>query len=78
MYGDIFTLSCKENMNEGKSYTYFKEALQQLPCFDFYAKVDDDAVFSPTKLSAVLRSMPNDTELIIGRRLSMEDCYDVG
>ena len=76
LYGDIFTLTCQENMNEGKSYTYFKEALQQLPCFDFYAKVDDDAVFSPNKLSASLRSMPNDTALIIGRRLSMEDCYN--
>jgi hypothetical protein len=76
LYGDVFTLTCQENMNEGKSYTYFKEALQQLPCFDFYAKVDDDAVFSPNRLSAALRSMPNDTALIIGRRLSMEDCYN--
>lgn len=67
VHGDIFTLSCKENMNEGKSYTYFKEALQQLPCFDFYAKVDDDTAFAPARLAATLRSMPNDTALIIGR-----------
>ena len=76
MHGDIFTLTCEENMNDGKSYTYFKEALQQLPCFDFYAKVDDDTAFSPNKLSAALRSMSNDTALIIGRRQLMKDCYN--
>ncbi len=75
VYGDIFTLSCQENMNEGKSYTYFKEALQQLPCFDFYAKVDDDTAFAPAKLSAKLRSMPNDMALIIGRIQTIDDMW---
>jgi len=75
VHGDIFTLTCQENMNEGKSYTYFKEALQQLPCFDFYAKVDDDTAFAPAKLSAKLRSMPNDMALIIGRLASIDDTW---
>jgi hypothetical protein len=75
VHGDIFTLSCQENMNEGKSYTYFKEALQQLPCFDFYAKVDDDTAFAPAKLAAKLRSLPNDTALIIGRVSSIDDTW---
>jgi hypothetical protein len=67
MYGDIFTLSCKENMNEGKTYTYFKEALEQLPCFDFYAKVDDDTAFIPDKISSVVQSVSRSTPAIIGR-----------
>jgi Galactosyltransferase len=75
VHGDVFTLTCQENMNEGKSYTYFKEALQQLPCFDFYAKVDDDTAFAPAKLSAKLRSMPNDMALIIGRTHSIDDLW---
>lgn len=67
MYGDIFTLSCKENMNEGKTYTYFKEALEQFPCFDFYAKVDDDTAFAPDKLSSLVQSVSRSTPVIIGR-----------
>lgn len=67
MYGDIFILSCKENMNEGKTYTYFKEALEQFPCFDFYAKVDDDTAFVPDKLSSVVQSVSRRTPVIIGR-----------
>ena len=67
MYGDIFILSCKENMNEGKTYTYFKEALEQFPCFDFYAKVDDDTAFVPDKLSSVVQSVSRSTPVIIGR-----------
>lgn len=67
MYGDIFILSCKENMNEGKTYTYFKEALEQFPCFDFYAKVDDDTAFVPDKLTSVVQSVSRSTPVIIGR-----------
>ena len=67
MYGDIFTLSCMENMNLGKSYTYFKEALEQFPCFDFYAKVDDDTAFVPDKLSTVVQSASRSSPVIIGR-----------
>ena len=67
MYGDIFTLSCTENMNLGKSYTYFKEALGQFPCFDFYAKVDDDTAFVPDKLSSFIQSVSRNTPVMIGR-----------
>lgn len=67
LYGDIFILTCEENMNGGKTYTYFKEAMETFPCFNFYAKVDDDTAFAPDKLSAKLRSMPNDMALHIGR-----------
>lgn len=72
-YKDIFVLTCKENMNEGKSYTYFKEALEQLPCFDFYAKVDDDTAFHPTKLWNKIATIPNNGPLYIGRSPESED-----
>ena len=68
LYGDIFTLTCDENMNEGKTYIYFKETLQQLPYFDFYAKVDDDTAFAPARLAAVIRSVSTDMPLLVGRR----------
>ena len=74
-YGDVFILTCAENMNEGKTYTYFKEALEQFPCFNFYAKVDDDTAFAPAKLSAKLHSMPHETALIIGRLQSIDDTW---
>ena len=67
MYGDIFTLSCTENMNLDKSYTYFKEALERFPCFDFYAKVDDDTVWIPDRLSSFIRAVTTSTPVIIGR-----------
>jgi hypothetical protein len=66
-YHDIFVLSCEENMNSGKSYTFFKEALEQLPCFDFYAKVDDDTAFNPGKLSNKITGIQNNALLYIGR-----------
>lgn len=75
LYGDVFTLTCLENMNEGKTYTYFKEAIEQFPCFDFYAKVDDDTAFAPAKLSDKLHSMPHETALIIGRLQSIDDTW---
>lgn len=72
-HGDVFVLTCSENMNEGKSYAYFKEASQQLPCFDFYAKVDDDTAFVPNKLSRRLDSIQNNASLYIGRSPVNED-----
>ncbi len=67
MHGDIFTLSCTENMNSGKSYTYFKEALEQFPCFDFYAKVDDDTAWIPDRLSSFIQAAPRENPIMIGR-----------
>ena len=67
MYHDVFVLSCEENMNDGKTYAYFKEALEQLPCFDFYAKVDDDTAFTPSRLYNKIAEIPNNTSLYIGR-----------
>lgn len=67
-HGDVFILTCEENMNEGKTFHYFKEALEQFPCFSFYAKVDDDTAFSPVRLSARILAVPNNGPLLIGRQ----------
>jgi hypothetical protein len=72
-YGDIFVLTCEENMNSGKSFFYFKEALEQLPCFDFYAKVDDDTAFAPNLISAKTLAMQDITPLFIGRSKKNND-----
>ena len=71
--GDVFILTCDENMNEGKSFTYFKEALEQFPCFNFYAKVDDDTAFVPNKLSARILTVSNEGPLLIGRNSRVLD-----
>jgi hypothetical protein len=78
MYNDIFVLTCEENMNYGKSYTYFKEALEKLPCFDFYAKVDDDTAFDPVKMSNKIAGIPDNTSLLIGRIAENKDTDFLG
>ena len=72
-HSDVFILTCQENMNEGKTFTYFKEALDQFPCFNFYAKVDDDTAFAPNKLSARILAIPNDGPLLIGRNSAITE-----
>ena len=70
-HGDLLVLSCRENMNEGKSYVYFKEAAELFPCFDYYAKVDDDTAFAPARIAS---SLPDDPgELFAGRSPSNLD-----
>jgi hypothetical protein len=76
MYGDIFTLSCTENMNRGKSYTYFKEALEYFPCFNFYAKVDDDTAWVPARLSRFIQSETRSTPVMIGRHESFPTIHE--
>jgi hypothetical protein len=72
LHSDILVLSCNENMNEGKTYVYFKEALEKFPCFDYYAKVDDDTAFVPTQITDFLPSNPGNQLLYAGR--SPVDC----
>ena len=67
LHNDIFVLSCEENMNEGKTFFFFKEAAKQMSCFDYYAKVDDDTAFVPQSISGVLMDDPGERMLYIGR-----------
>jgi|GEM_PF-6338373 len=51
LYKDIFVLKASENMNDGKSFEYFRQAVHDFPCFDYYAKVDDDTAFNPKTIA---------------------------
>jgi hypothetical protein len=67
-HGDLLGLSVEENMNEGNSFHYFKETLERLPCFQFYAKVDDDTAFHPARLVVRLQDEQEGTSpLFLGR-----------
>lgn len=69
-YDDIIILNCKENMNRGKTYTYFSSLPEMLsdpngpyPPYHYVLKGDDDAYF---RLNNLVESL---------RPLSREDLY---
>lgn len=62
-YDDIIILDCKENMNKGKTYTYFSSLPQMLddrpyPPYHYVMKGDDDAYFRLENLVQSLRPLP--------------------
>jgi hypothetical protein len=79
-HGDILELSVEEDMNEGKSYHYFRKALERLPCFKYFAKVDDsdDTAFDPVRLAARVRQEDGGEarrkgSILLGRRAPNND-----
>jgi hypothetical protein len=75
LHSDIFVLSCDENMNEGKSFVYFKEIINSFPCFQYYAKVDDDTAFAPFQLTSMLPDNSYNQSLFVGRSSDNHDKY---
>ncbi|CAA0837311.1 Galactosyltransferase family protein [Striga hermonthica] len=67
-YDDIIILNCKENMNKGKTYTYFSSLPDMFlndtsvpyPPYHYVMKGDDDAYFRLQNLVDSLRSMPRE------------------
>ncbi|CAM8959956.1 unnamed protein product [Rhodiola kirilowii] len=68
-YDDILILNCKENMNNGKTYTYFSSlpsifddssstSPQTTPPYHYVMKADDDTYFRLDSLLATLRPLP--------------------
>ena len=58
-YGDLMILTCEENMNEGKTLHFFREASETYPPHQFYLKVDDDTYLHlPDALSTILSHRP--------------------
>ncbi|KAG6511746.1 beta-1,3-galactosyltransferase pvg3-like [Zingiber officinale] len=60
LHRDIIILNCQENMDRGKTYTYFStvaKLFSHAP-YDYVMKVDDDAYFRLGKLAELLREMP--------------------
>lgn len=66
-YDDIIILNCQENMNKGKTYTYFS-SLPQLfnssdgpyPPYHYVLKADDDTYFRLNNLVQSLRPLPRE------------------
>ncbi|CAN1811365.1 hypothetical protein LINPERHAP1_LOCUS26201 [Linum perenne] len=70
-YDDIIILNCKENMNNGKTYTYFSslpdifsnvtsDNSNASPPYHYVMKADDDAYFRLGSLASSLRPLPRD------------------
>ncbi|KAG5541431.1 hypothetical protein RHGRI_021301 [Rhododendron griersonianum] len=66
-YDDIMILDCKENMNEGKTYTYFSslpgmlnEENKPYPPYHYVLKSDDDTYFRLANLVESLRVLPRE------------------
>ena len=74
IYHDIFVLNCIENMNDGKSFQFFKQAVSELPCFRFYAKIDDDTAFKATGITRFL-SQISTQNVYLGKQILNEDGY---
>lgn len=59
-YNDIIILDCEENMNNGKSYTYFSSLPTMGLRYDYVMKVDDDIYFRYDKLAQSLKPLPRE------------------
>ncbi|XP_074271808.1 beta-1,3-galactosyltransferase pvg3-like [Silene latifolia] len=66
-YNDIIILNCKENMNEGKTYTYFSSLPTifnskqgRLPPYHYVMKADDDTYIRLDNLVESLKPLPRD------------------
>jgi Galactosyltransferase len=63
-FGDMMFLDCEENMNLGKSYTFFTTATEQFPCFQGYIKADDDTAPSLERLYRLVKNATKKPTLI--------------
>ncbi|KAL2480936.1 Galactosyltransferase family protein [Abeliophyllum distichum] len=66
-YDDIIIMNCQENMNKGKTYTYFSSLPEMLnttdgpyPPYHYVMKGDDDAYFRLQSLVDSLRPLPRE------------------
>lgn len=63
-YQDIIILNCTENMNKGKTYTYFSSLPHMFPGkqrpYDYVIKADDDTYFRFDNLVASLSDKPRE------------------
>lgn len=66
-YDDIIILDCKENMNKGKTYTYFSSLPEifnnsdgTYPPYHYILKADDDTYFRLDNLVKSLRPLPRE------------------
>ncbi|OIS99976.1 hypothetical protein A4A49_52750 [Nicotiana attenuata] len=58
-FNDIIVLNCSENMNSGKTYTYFSTLPRILPTrYDYIMKADDDVYLRLAPLATSLQPLP--------------------
>nr|GEY53755.1 hydroxyproline O-galactosyltransferase GALT3 [Tanacetum cinerariifolium]GEY81900.1 hydroxyproline O-galactosyltransferase GALT3 [Tanacetum cinerariifolium] len=87
-YNDIIILNCQENMNKGKTYTYFSSLPDMLidesgsesgtyPPYHYVMKGDDDAYFRLNNLAESLRPLPRD-DLYYGYTIPCKEMNPVG
>ncbi|RAL39320.1 hypothetical protein DM860_002853 [Cuscuta australis] len=59
-FRDIVLLNCTENMNTGKTHTYFSSLPRILPRYDYVMKADDDVYLRMERLAMSLERAPRD------------------
>ncbi|KAL7192726.1 hypothetical protein ACSBR2_024527 [Camellia fascicularis] len=58
-FNDIIILNCSENMNNGKTYTYFSSLPHIVPSrYDYVMKADDDVYIRLAPLALSLKPLP--------------------
>jgi hypothetical protein len=66
-HDDLFLMDCDENMNNGKSYQFFREAAVHCPNFNFYGKADIDAYILFHNLAILLASLTKEQQILVGK-----------
>ncbi|CAM6121302.1 unnamed protein product [Calypogeia fissa] len=64
-YGDIILLNCTENLNEGKTFTFFSSLPDRGLEYDYVMKTDDDSYLRFENLGRSLKGLPR-TDLYYG------------
>lgn len=59
-YNDIIILNCEENMDKGKTYSYFSSLPTMGIRYDYVMKVDDDVYFRIDNLAEYLKPQPRE------------------
>ncbi|CAM6121254.1 unnamed protein product [Calypogeia fissa] len=71
-YGDMIVLQCKENLNDGKTFTFFSSLPDLVHKHDYVMKADDDSYVNFENLGKHLNSFPR-TDLYYGYSLPCDD-----
>lgn len=71
-YGDMIVLQCKENMNAGKTFTFYSSLPDLGRQYDYVMKADDDSYVRFSNLGKHLKSFPT-TDLYYGYSLPCDN-----
>jgi hypothetical protein len=71
-HDDLFLMDCEENMNNGKSYQFFKEVASHYPGYSFYGKADLDTYILFHNLAILLNKLTHKQNIYLGRTSLLE------